>query len=113
MERAWTLGKMGQGEALLGITLGPQMLPGCPWFPRVEVQIPCTPTSSSHGRPSAPMSPPICNLTPDEGGYFPCQTGGIEKLANETQFQFHRWENKGSDRQRSLNLADGSVCPSQ
>lgn len=70
MERAWILGKMGQGEALLGITLGPQMLPGCPWFPRVEVQIPCTLISSSHGRPSAPTSPPICNLTPDEGGVF-------------------------------------------
>ena len=62
------MGKTGQGEAVCGVTLGPQLLSGYPWFPSMEVQIPCTLRSSSHDLPSAPTIPAICNQMRDEGG---------------------------------------------
>lgn len=40
MEKRVDYGEDGAGEALCGVTLGPQLLSGCPWFPSMEVQIP-------------------------------------------------------------------------
>lgn len=118
MDRVGTGGRRGR-EALWDVLLGPQRFPDAlvPWL---RVQVPCTPEAARSSETSLLLTQLLPRAIRGRGRRQPGSrvlvyslrlTLGKGKWAHQTQFRFHRWENKGSERQKEGEPGD-SFCPS-
>lgn len=116
--------RTGQGEALCDVTLGPKLLPKCPSFPRVEVQMPRTARGSSQLKDlhSIHTIPAICIQMRDEGGdqvlfssyYIPCVRQEGEKNEQiRPHSSFTGGKTKAEIGRKNLILTDDNFWPSQ